>query len=1412
MRGIAIAGQDQLPEFKDHIFHSHTRYLQDASQSSQVLFFNGRSAGPGLTELEFGAKRYRPQVGEWVLIPIWVEERYSGVLAMDNAEREIKLSETQKSGLGIFARMISLTLGRVRLFGLEKYRRQEIELLNRIERQITLYTDDLGKLLKEISAQIKGNLDVSNFIIALVNEDEQKIDIRLHYDNGKLLPRHFLPIGQGLTGYIVREKIRDTLYFPEGSEEFIHEKGIHPRGKPDKCWVGIPLWVGEKMVGVMIVQDYTQPHAYRRDDVHLLEIVADQVAGAISAALKIEKDHSQLEMLQLASVDLMKLATQSEEWMWETLLHILSANYGLRFNRASLFLASKDNQRLIGRAGIGHIDPRLARRDWEQDLKNHMNYDKFLQQLYSSQLRPTPVDLLVRKLSFERGAEDAGDVLFQVLEQGKRIRLSASAAARRLPQSFVREIQPGDCAVVPIRAGDRSVGLVVIDNKHDGKLIQEEQLDHLETILNLSSLAWESLCRRREQAALLSATRAVSGQSGRGSLKDRLAQICQSTRVILGADWVVIFPFRLAGRSHEYDTSNIGSDGNLTYPEKQVKDKPRQFGFSAHILRTGRVVAEDVLAYNPPIDGVQLADHPFILREKFRAFIGLPLTDLETAANLGVMYLDFTYVQKFSKEDLDMADTLAGLAANTILNWHTEQKADRGLEETNLKSPVAQRELEIWQKVLKASLSGVEPLNVIKALINAVPTLLNRTDLQAWVAREEMRPKSNGGLQQVLCYYAIQNDNVVEVKPPDDLDSAHIQHALSTGHPYSNTNNHDMLTPIKYGERCLGLLLVRSLAEPFTPGQKSGLVRLALQAYLALDNVQRQVHLHSVLEAAKAVTAPIELDVTLQAIVDAAVNTFPGLSSLTIWYTSPYNGRITLGPSYGVKKRREMESEIPLEGTIVWKVMHSRHPIFTEDSKQHEILARRFVFDEDVQSTAALSLRSDGKPIGAIFFNYSALHPFTAEEKALFEVLAEIVASSLRNAYQLEREKQEKNRVAAMVDVAEAISTTLDLNEIVRVILQKLQKHMAAKKVMPCLLIYDADEKHLDFAPPSREFYTVDHPEYLLRSFLRLEEHVLACEIARQTLQEGSSLTRIVEDRSQLSGQQLLVRSTQSVLYISMVNKGRLVGILMLESPLPSAFEETEAQMAQGIAREIGLAIERSQYLSELRYKERVTQVTAWAADLAHDIGDTVGWIRNRAMWIQEHSGEAESVRLWGSEIVALARPLEGFSRGGEKSGKKRIPLEEEIQTQVKELLEKAPQVQFHFERGCGDLVVRVNPLALERVLRHLVNNAIDVMDRQGTLTIRTHRLAGREFEIQVQDSGPGVNKSIQHLILQEPVSTKGKKRGYGLLLARQAVEGMGGRIRFLGSKPGQGAVFSVRLPIGNLSPRKKGKHAKKSG
>lgn len=101
----------------------------------------------------------------------------------------------------------------------------------------------------------------------------------------------------------------------------------------------------------------------------------------------------------------------------------------------------------------------------------------------------------------------------------------------------------------------------------------------------------------------------------------------------------------------------------------------------------------------------------------------------------------------------------------------------------------------------------------------------------------------------------------------------------------------------------------------------------------------------------------------------------------------------------------------------------------------------------------------------------------------------------------------------------------------------------------------------------------------------------------------------------------------------------------------------------------------------------------------------------------------------------------------------------------------------------------------LNQVWTNIIDNAIDAMDGQGDLSIRTWQ-EGEWVAAEIEDSGPGIPAEIQNKLFSPFFTTKpvGKGTGLGLNISYNIVQKHGGEIKIF-SKPGK-TRFIVYLPL----------------
>ncbi|MES2758008.1 MAG: XrtA/PEP-CTERM system histidine kinase PrsK [Pseudomonadota bacterium] len=110
-------------------------------------------------------------------------------------------------------------------------------------------------------------------------------------------------------------------------------------------------------------------------------------------------------------------------------------------------------------------------------------------------------------------------------------------------------------------------------------------------------------------------------------------------------------------------------------------------------------------------------------------------------------------------------------------------------------------------------------------------------------------------------------------------------------------------------------------------------------------------------------------------------------------------------------------------------------------------------------------------------------------------------------------------------------------------------------------------------------------------------------------------------------------------------------------------------------------------------------------------------------------------------------------------------------------------------------LTVRADGERLERVVGHLIQNAIEATGREGRVEIGLVR-SGENVLIRITDNGEGMSEEFIRERLFKPFeSTKSAGMGIGAFESREYIEELGGTLEVT-SEPGQGSTFTIILPL----------------
>ncbi|MFA7419149.1 MAG: ATP-binding protein [Melioribacteraceae bacterium] len=176
---------------------------------------------------------------------------------------------------------------------------------------------DMISLYEKIREVIGSLMKVNNFYIALYDEETDMVSFPYMIDefDPPYQPKKF---GRGLTEYILRTG-EATLIDTELDLELQRTGEVELVGTPTVIWLGVPLKIGGKTIGVIVVQDYADEKTFGEEEMQILVFVAGQIAQVIER----KRNSDALNQFALE----LKEANQSKDKFFSIIAHDLKSPF-----------------------------------------------------------------------------------------------------------------------------------------------------------------------------------------------------------------------------------------------------------------------------------------------------------------------------------------------------------------------------------------------------------------------------------------------------------------------------------------------------------------------------------------------------------------------------------------------------------------------------------------------------------------------------------------------------------------------------------------------------------------------------------------------------------------------------------------------------------------------------------------------------------------------------------------------------------------------------------------------------------------------------------------------------------------------------------------------------------------------------
>lgn len=171
----------------------------------------------------------------------------------------------------------------------ERVKNEQLEnVLYNISRA-ALTINDFKKFGLFLKDELQTIINTSNFYVAIYNEETDMISTPIFVDEKEEI--EVFSARNSLTGYVIRTK-KPLLLTQNEHRELIKQGVVGIVGAYSECWLGVPLTIENKVIGAIVVQSYDNKNAFNKNDVNLLEFVADQISTTIQRK-KIEDELTQ---------------------------------------------------------------------------------------------------------------------------------------------------------------------------------------------------------------------------------------------------------------------------------------------------------------------------------------------------------------------------------------------------------------------------------------------------------------------------------------------------------------------------------------------------------------------------------------------------------------------------------------------------------------------------------------------------------------------------------------------------------------------------------------------------------------------------------------------------------------------------------------------------------------------------------------------------------------------------------------------------------------------------------------------------------------------------------------------------------------------------------------------------------------
>jgi formate hydrogenlyase transcriptional activator len=1028
------------------------------------------------------------------------------------------------------------------------HERDRLRLLLEVNNAVTSKLD-LQELLLAVGTSLRKVIphDLTGLAIYDGKNLEMKVDAldssfgpEQVFPTGQFMPLEGNPVGLALTTRkpVIRYRIDHQTYPAPKFQEFCDVMGL-------KSGVSVPLLLQDRAVGCISVSSIREA-AFDEADAELLQEIAGQLAIAVENAVnfraaKRESDRKQL-LLEINNAVASNLDLHA-------LLQVIST-------------------------ALRDLVP--------HDYTGLAIYDERIGELRIHRVEAETPGILPEGESIPMEGTTAG-LAFTTRQIVRRDRLDLTEFDAPVFRTMVEALNIKSACVLPLIVHDRPIGVVSLTSCTEGAFSEDdaELLGHVseqlaiavENAVNFQRAQWE----RNRRQLLLEVNNAVVSNL---SLHDLLISVSGWLRKFIKHDFAsVVLLDKESGqlRIHALDKPIPGGFA------REGGTLPIDGTPAGLAIKTGATVRRDNLDFEEFYHPMVRLGYAVGLRS------GMSVCLISHDKILGSINVGSMREASFTQEDQELLEEIAGqvaIAAENALNFEQAQR-ERARAETLLQinnavsTHLDLRDLlfatsQCLQQYFKNDTTGMAlydaETNKLRVHAMDIAALTGSYVMEGYLMGLDETP---GG----RCY-TTRKPILIHKLRAEDWPSPAVERAVALG--IQSTCN----APLIAHDKALGSVVIASKREAaFTEADAEMLTHIGKQLSLAVENAlnfeaarKEKARAETLLEINNAITTHLDLHELLVATAKCLTKFFNHDATGLALY-DPIAGKLKV---HSMNDSGEPSNLVPeglltaLDETPGGRAFATRKTLIVDKLRTDEwpSPAIEKIVASGIQSTCSAPLIAHDQALGAVIIASRTEAAFSKADAEMLTNIAQQLAIAVENSLNFEASQKEKARAETLLEINNAITTQIELPQLVRAISESLRNYF--KHDVTGMTLYDA--KNNEWRLHALEA-VAGGDEYL--------EAGIPTSLDSPAGKAITTRTAVVIDKLDYAEypSELMKRAIeagfQSSCNVPLIAHDRVLGAVVLVSRKEAAFTKDDAEMLGHIAKQLAIAVENA-----LNYRE----------------------------------------------------------------------------------------------------------------------------------------------------------------------------------------------------------------------------------